>query len=146
MPASCPFAWLLAWLEFDLCVQTGVDGTPRFRPPRPGYRCPWAGRGGASVKPQNELRLFLEHLFFTKEGNIFILKKCDGVRCAEFRRFLKTQDETLKEALTLHRGEPHTPPASITKPRGAVQMLCHHGGFRTYEEEVPWGGGGRCGG
>lgn len=21
-------------------------------------------------------------------------------------------------------------------------MLCHHGGFRTYEEEVPWGGGG----
>ena len=89
MPGSDSFVWLPAWLGFDLCVQTGVDGTPRVQV-TPENNPKWADCGGGSVKPQNKACLFLEHLFFfffTKEGNSFILKKCDGVRCAEFRRF-----------------------------------------------------------
>lgn len=39
------------------------------------------------MKLQDKPGLFLEHLYLTKEGNIFILKKCDGVRRAEFRSF-----------------------------------------------------------
>lgn len=39
------------------------------------------------MKPWGKLGLSLEHLFLIKEGNIFVLKKCDGVRCAEVRSF-----------------------------------------------------------
>lgn len=87
-------AWLPPWLEFDLHVETGVDCTSRFLPLKPGTGTPrryikvgqsgWQCEGEL-VKLWDKLGLSLEHLFLIKEGNIFVLKKCDGVRCAEVR-------------------------------------------------------------
>lgn len=39
------------------------------------------------MEPQGKPGLFLQHLFLTKEGNLFTLEKCNAVRCAELRSF-----------------------------------------------------------
>lgn len=95
-PGSGPSAWLPLWLEFDLHIETGVDCTSRFLPLKPGTGTPrryikvgwwWGQCEGELVKPWDKLGLSLEHPFLMKEGNIFVLKKCDGVRCAEVSSF-----------------------------------------------------------
>lgn len=134
-PCLGPSARLPVWLELDLYIETGVYCTCRFLFLRPGaprrYR-KWAGEGGVSEAAGQAWPLS-EHLVLTKEGSIFVLKRCDGIRCAEFGSF-NNATWTLKEALTC------TQSVSPARPRPGFPSL-HRGCTACHRSPSPlrWG-------